>query len=288
MKPTRSSRPESGRDELHESQTLSGIQGLAELIPPVLAFGAHPDDIEFACGGVIAKETRAGRNAHFVVCSRGEAGTHGNPKQRVIEAKRAAALLGATIEFVELDGDAHLEVRASHAIKLAGILRRVRPSVVLAPSLVENQHPDHFRLGALVRDTVRLARFGGLRELRQQPRHVVNQLLFYALSREADPATIQPVFIDVSAPEVVAIWVAAMEAHASQTGALQYVEMQLTRARCHGFSAGVNYATALFPSAPLLFGSLAQLRGAASAIGIPAAHPGRFHGIELAKAKGIE
>src|SRR5712691_12459152 len=72
--------------------------------PPVLAFGAHPDDIEFGCGGVIAQETRAGRAAHFVVCSRGESATHGQPGQRVAEAQRAAAVLGATIEVVELDG----------------------------------------------------------------------------------------------------------------------------------------------------------------------------------------
>ena len=105
MKPTPKSRPEHA---------------------PLLAFGAHPDDIEFGCGGVIAKETRAGRKAHFVICSRGEAGTHGTPEQRVAEAKKSAALLGATVEFIELDGDAHLEVRAAHAIKLAGIIRRVR------------------------------------------------------------------------------------------------------------------------------------------------------------------
>ena len=78
-------------------------------LAPLLAFGAHPDDIEFGCGGVIASETHAGRKAHFVVCSRGEAGTHGTPKQRVAEAEKSAGLLGATIEFIELDGDAHLE-----------------------------------------------------------------------------------------------------------------------------------------------------------------------------------
>ena len=38
----------------------------------ILAFGAHPDDIEFGCGGVIAQATRAGQSAHFVICSRGE------------------------------------------------------------------------------------------------------------------------------------------------------------------------------------------------------------------------
>src|SRR6516165_7847790 len=77
---------------------------------PLLVFGAHPDDIEFGCGGVVALESRAGRTVHFVVCSRGEAGTHGTPRQRASEAKRAAALLGATIEFVQLDGDGHLEI----------------------------------------------------------------------------------------------------------------------------------------------------------------------------------
>src|SRR5208282_4883490 len=94
-----------------------------QFLSPLLAFGAHPDDIEFGCGGVIAKETRAGRKAHFAICSRGEAASHGTPGQRVAEAKKSAALLGATVEFVELDGDAHLEVRATHAIKLAGIIR---------------------------------------------------------------------------------------------------------------------------------------------------------------------
>src|SRR5437667_374827 len=79
-------------------------------LAPLLAFGAHPDDVEFGCGGVIARETRAGRKVHFVVCSRGEAGTYGTPKQRTAEAKKAAEILGATIEFLELDGDAHLEI----------------------------------------------------------------------------------------------------------------------------------------------------------------------------------
>src|SRR5215510_4271373 len=98
-------------------------------LAPLIAFGAHPDDIEFGRGGVIAGETRAGRKVHFVVCSRGEAGTHGTPKQRAVEAKKAAGLLGATIEFLELDGDAHLEIRAAHAIKLAAVLRHVRPGI---------------------------------------------------------------------------------------------------------------------------------------------------------------
>jgi LmbE family N-acetylglucosaminyl deacetylase len=144
--------------------------------PPVLAFGAHPDDIEFGGGGGIAQETRAGRAAHFVVCSRGEAATHGQPEQRVVEARPAAALLGATIEFVQLDGD--------------------------------------------------LARFGGVRELRDWPPPSVVHLLFYALTRASEPDDLSPVLIDISAPEIV---------------------------------AAVDYATALFPADPLVFASLSGL-----------------------------
>src|SRR5215212_7732513 len=151
-------------------------------LAPLLVFGAHPDDIEFACGGIVAKETRLGRAAHFVICSRGEAGSYGTPDQRVTEANQAAALLGATVEFIELDGDAHLEIRAAHAIRLAGVLRRERPAIVLAPSLGQNQHPDHWRLGTLVRDASRIARYGGMKELRHAPSHAIEQLFFYAVT----------------------------------------------------------------------------------------------------------
>jgi len=232
-------------------------------LPPLLAFGAHPDDIEFGCGGVIAKETAAGGAAHFVVCSRGESATHGTQAQRVAEAKKAAQILGATIEFADLGGDAHFEVRAVHAIKLAGIIRRVRPGVVLAHSLIENQHPDHSRLGQLVRDACRLARYGGVKELRRAPPHAIEQLFYYAVTPEAEPVNVTPVLIDVSEPEIVATWTAAMKVHASQAATRNYAELQLTRARYCGLRAGVTHAIALFPNDPLVVGSLGQAgRGA--------------------------
>jgi len=224
----------------------------------ILAFGAHPDDIEFGCGAAIARETQSSRRAHLVVCSRGEAGSFGTPKQRVAEAKKAAALLGATIEFLELDGDSHLEIRAAHAMKIAAILRRIRPGVILTPSLVENQHPDHWRLGKLVRDAARLARFGGVKELRKAPPHAIGQLFYYAVTADAEPRDITPVLIDVSSPKILQTWTAAMEAHASQVQAKAYIELQITRARLRGLRAGVEYAIPLFPNDPLVFNSLAQ------------------------------
>ena len=230
---------------------------------PLLAFGAHPDDIEFACGGVVARETRAGRPAHFVVCSRGESGTHGKPARRIAEAEEAARLLGAALKFVELGGDAHFERRVEHVLKLAQAIRQVRPGIVLAPSCVENQHPDHARLGQMVRDSARLARYGGVKELKGLPPHAIGQLFFYAVTPEAEPSGALPVLVDVSDPEILSVWTAAMNAHRTQTNALGYVELQLTRARLRGLRAGIGHAIALFPNEPILIESLAELgRGA--------------------------
>jgi LmbE family N-acetylglucosaminyl deacetylase len=229
----------------------------------LLVFGAHPDDIEFGCGGIIAQEARAGHRAHFVVCSRGEAGTNGTPAERTAEAEKAAGLLGATLEFAEFDGDAHLEIRAAHAIRLAGIIRQVRPRIVLAPTVAQNQHPDHWRLGQLVRDAARIARYGGIAELKALTPHAVGQLFFYAVTPDAEPRDIQPVLIDVSSKEIIATWTAAMEAHASQLKTRDYVNLQLARARVNGSRCGAAAAIALFPNDPLVFDSLMPLQHAA-------------------------
>ncbi len=232
---------------------------------PLLVFGAHPDDIEFGCGGVVAKEASTERPVHLVVCSRGEAATSGTPAIREAESRDAAKILGASLEFIELDGDAHLRASAEHAITLAGVIRRIRPSVVIAPSLMENQHPDHSHLGRLVRDAARLARFGGVAELVALPPHSITSLFYYALSLEAEPRDHSEILYDVSDEETMAKWVTAMEAHSSQVKAKPYVEMQLTRARSRGLSAGIGYAIALFPADPIVVNRLDSVaRGARS------------------------
>jgi LmbE family N-acetylglucosaminyl deacetylase len=228
--------------------------------PPILVFGAHPDDIEFGCGGVVARETQSSVPVHLVVSSRGEAASHGTPAQRTAEAKKAARILGATLEFLKLDGDAHLEIRVAHSLKIAAIIRRIRPSIILAPTLVENQHPDHYRLGRLVRDAARLARYGGVRELSARPSHAVQGLFFYALSPESEPAGAVPLLIDVSPPEILSAWKSAMEAHVSQVSARGYVELQLARARLHGLRAGIGHAIPLFPNDAPVFTSLTGFR----------------------------
>jgi LmbE family N-acetylglucosaminyl deacetylase len=231
--------------------------------PLLLAFGAHPDDIEFGCGGVIARETQAGHKAHFIVCSRGEAGTHGTPALRTAEAKKSAGILGATNEFVDLGGDSHMEHRLAHVLAFAAIIRRVRPRMLLAPTTVENQHPDHVVVGRMVRDAARLARYGGVAELIKLKPHAIEQLLFYAVTVEAEPTDHSAMLMDVSEQDVVAAWTASMEAHASQAKTRRYVGLHLARAKMHGVRGGAGHAIQLFPNDPLVCSSLATLgRGA--------------------------
>lgn len=231
--------------------------------PAILAFGAHPDDIEFGCGGIIARETQAGRGAHFVICSRGEAATTGSPARRAAEAEKAARLLGASVEFIELGGDAHFEIRVAHVLLLAQIIRRVAPRIVLAPTLAENQHPDHPKLGRMVREAARLARYGGVKELNSTAAHTIDQLLFYAVTPGAEPVDLARILIDVSDAKIIAVWRAAMEAHATQRQTREYGELQLTRARLHGLLCGVSHAIPLWPNDALAFDSLEPLQRAA-------------------------
>lgn len=227
--------------------------------PSLLIFGAHPDDIEFGCGGVIAVETRSGGTAHSVVCSLGESATNGTPEERKAESTAAAKLLGSTIEFIELDGDSHLEIKSEHTIKLAELIRKYRPNILLAPTCYENQHPDHWRLGQMVRDAARIARYGGMKELKSHKAHAINQLFFYAVTPEGEPRDTTPILIDISASEIIAAWTAAMDAHGTQAASRNYLELQLTRAKLMGARAGVEYATALFPNDPMVFESLAHV-----------------------------
>lgn len=229
-------------------------------LSPLLVFGAHPDDIEFGIGGVVIAEANLGRPIHLVVCSRGESGTNGTPDQREREAKRAAELMGGELEIIDLGGDANIENTRAGARTLAAIIRRVKPGVVMAPTTEENQHPDHATVGRMARDATRLARYGGLKELADQPRHTVAQMLFYPIGADATPRDRQAILYPLT-EDVMTRWTEVMEAHASQMQTRNYVDYQIARAGLLGQRAGMGHALELFPNDPVIIGSLGQIDG---------------------------
>ncbi len=232
----------------------------SENLAPLLAIGAHPDDIEFGAGGVVIAEALQGRPVHFVLGSRGESGTNGTPEQREEEARAAAALMGGSLEFIELGGDANIENTRAGARKIAAVIRRLRPSIVFAPTVEENQHPDHAAIGRMTRDATRLARYGGLAELKDFPRHAIDRLFYYPIGADAAPRDRQPIIYPLS-DDVVARWQEVMQAHASQMGTRNYVDYQVARARLIGQRAGVAHALELFPNDPLVVADLGRIDG---------------------------
>ena len=60
----------------------------------ILAFGAHPDDVEMGCGGTLAKSTSMGKSVGIIDLTKGELGTNGSPEERDKEASQSAKILG--------------------------------------------------------------------------------------------------------------------------------------------------------------------------------------------------
>lgn len=134
----------------------------------VLAIGAHPDDVEFGCGGTLAKWASAGTVVHHLVCTDGSKGTW-NPDADTValiadrqrEQRAAAAALGATgaVSFLGyVDGE--LEHSREAVDKIALAIRTLRPTVVLShdPWKRYRLHPDHRNTGLNVCDAIVAAR----------------------------------------------------------------------------------------------------------------------------------
>lgn len=109
-------------------------------IVDILAIGAHPDDIELGCGGLLIKAARHGHNVHMYTLTRG--GASGDPVQRAQEAGEAARFIGAknlwldTLPDTGLKGDAELIGHIESRIDI------VRPDVILTHHLRDSHH-DH-------------------------------------------------------------------------------------------------------------------------------------------------
>jgi LmbE family N-acetylglucosaminyl deacetylase len=223
----------------------------------ILAIGAHPDDIEFACGGILLVEAARGADIFLCICSRGEAGTNGTPDEREAEARRAAELSGAKVEFLDLGGDCHIALTNQNAFAIARQIRLVRPDVLLSSTTTKDQHPDHAAIGTLTRDAARFARYGGIADLRGIEPHSITHHFEYAVTPGAEPRDRARLRVDISAQ--IEKWIALMECHATQLRTRRYIDLQTARARLLGIEAGVEYAQALFAADDLLVRHLDEL-----------------------------
>lgn len=133
----------------------------------VLAFGAHPDDVEIFCGGILITLADLGYRTGIVDLTHGELASRGTPEGRALEAEEASKVLGLAVrENLGLpDGFLAASPDSPQLPVAVEALRRHRPELVLIP-WIEERHPDHVAAGELL---TRALFFAGLRKFASGP-----------------------------------------------------------------------------------------------------------------------
>jgi N-acetylglucosamine malate deacetylase 1 len=173
----------------------------------ILAFGAHPDDVELGASGTLIKAARGGARTGVISLTRGEMGTRGTPGTRAAEFDAAAGLLGLSHHEMLSLPDGRLAVSDETRDAVVRKIREHRPRIVLAPYW-EDRHPDHPATSRIVQEAAFLA---GLRKLDtgQEP-HRPAEIVYYMASWEFEPSFI----VDVS--DVIEEKRGAIRAYGSQ------------------------------------------------------------------------
>ncbi len=106
----------------------------------ILAIGAHPDDVELGCGGLLIKAVRSGHNVYIYTVTKGGAG--GDPKERVKEAQKSAQFIGAKALWVDDLPDSRLREGIELISRIESRIDIVRPDLILTHHS-KDVHHDH-------------------------------------------------------------------------------------------------------------------------------------------------
>jgi N-acetylglucosamine malate deacetylase 1 len=173
----------------------------------ILAFGAHPDDVELFVGGTLAKLAALGYATGVVDMTGGELGTRGSRDQRAQEAAEAARVLGLKIrENLNLP-DGEVAADPATRLKVIRVLRAYRPFLVLT-HYWDDRHPDHCNTSRLVTEA---AHHAGLSKIDTgQERFRPRAVLYFKL-----PPQVVPTFV-VDVSEYAEQRIKAIQAYGSQ------------------------------------------------------------------------
>ncbi|MGG8495157.1 bacillithiol biosynthesis deacetylase BshB1 [Tenacibaculum sp. TC6] len=117
----------------------------------ILAFGAHPDDVELGCSATIAKEIALGKKVGIVDLTRGELGTRGSAELRDKEAMNAAEILGVSVRENLGFADGFFTNDKEHQMEIIKMIRKYQPEIVLC-NAIDDRHIDHPKGSQLVSD----------------------------------------------------------------------------------------------------------------------------------------
>ncbi len=122
----------------------------------ILAFAAHPDDVELSASGTLLKHISMGMKVGIVDLTRGELGTRGDETTRKNEAKNASDILGIHVRENLGMEDGFFEMNSENKLKIIEVIRKYKPRIVLA-NAIDDRHPDHGRAAKLVAEAAFLS-----------------------------------------------------------------------------------------------------------------------------------
>jgi bacillithiol biosynthesis deacetylase BshB1 len=216
----------------------------------ILAFGAHPDDVELGCAGAILAAVAEGKKVGIIDLTKGELGTRGTVAIRLNEAQEASKVLGVSIRENLGMADGFFKNDQEHQLPIIECIRRFQPTIVLC-NAPEDRHPDHGRAASLVADA---CFFAGLSKIKTTHNGVEQHawrpanVFHYIQSRNLTPSFV----LDISAHMDKKM--ASILAHASQfydpnskepstfISGNSFLEFVKGRAKELGQQIGVDYA----------------------------------------------
>ncbi len=230
----------------------------------ILAIGAHPDDIELGCGGILAKLTRQEKNIVILDLTRGEMGTRGDAVQREKEACRAAEILGVSCRENAGLPDGGLSNTAAQQGAIIPFIRKYRPRILMV-LMTPDRHPDHTAAHMLSRDA---NFFSGLKQIEtgQEPWRAAHLYYYHPYTEfSGTPSCI----VDIS--DTFELKMQSLRAYESQfhnpsfngpptfIATMEFWEGIEIRARFWGQRIGTKYGEPLYTDGPLRLDTLPGL-----------------------------
>jgi bacillithiol biosynthesis deacetylase BshB1 len=216
----------------------------------LLAFGAHPDDVELGCGGTLLAAVAEGKKVGIIDLTQGELGTRGTVADRLKEGLLAGEMIGAAVRENLGMNDGFFVNDQTHQMMIVEVIRKYQPDIILC-NAPEDRHPDHGKAAKLVADAAFLAGLvkvqtthNGIAQTAWRPSHVFH----YIQSRNLQPNFV----VDISA--YMDQKMASILAHASQfynpnsnepntfISSDSFLEFIKGRAKEFGQQVGVQYA----------------------------------------------
>ncbi len=119
----------------------------------IIAFGAHPDDVELSMGGTIISLIERGFKVGVVDLTQGELSSRGNLEIRKKETEKASKILGINFRENLKMKDGNIEVKEESIKKVVEVIRKFKPQLVFAPYF-RDRHPDHENAAQLIKASV--------------------------------------------------------------------------------------------------------------------------------------